>query len=248
MKTQSIIIIFFIIAFCAVCSELQAQFDTTGLAKGDVLRFDGTSFIDRLPIKLRKAHIETVVMGTTAVYLPESDVQGGNAYNSLAKIITYQLPLSVNPTAAQLTSISNYITSVLEPTAPPIVIDSTTVDSEQGTVYSNWPAHGATTAPGWHAGTISYGTAAGATASYTFTGRQVKIYAERLPSHGSGTVTILQGSTVIKTSTVVFIGPKALPVKVYDSGILPDGTYTVVLKADGNGPAMLDFFRVFKKR
>lgn len=135
-------------------------------------------------------------------------------------------------------------------TLPPVdIIDSTTIDSEEGVIFSTgWTGHGTTTAPGWYRATIAYSTVANTTASYTFTGRQVKIYAERLPSHGSGTVTILQGTTVIKTGTVFFAGPKLLPVKVYDSGILPDGTYTIRLKADGNGPAPLDYFRIFKKR
>lgn len=134
---------------------------------------------------------------------------------------------------------------------PPVVVDSITIDSEQGVVYSTgWSIHGPTQAAGWHAGTISYSTAAGTTASYTFTGRQVKIYAEGLPSHGTGTVSILQGTTVIVNEEPVTFksAVKILPYRIYDSGVLPDGTYTVRLKATGGAPTLLDFFRIFKKR
>lgn len=135
-------------------------------------------------------------------------------------------------------------------TTPVDIIDSTTVDSESGTIYSTTWLHGSTTAAGWYNNTISYATVAGATASYTFIGRQVKIYAERMSSHGTGTVSILKGTQVIVNEAPVSFKStvKQLPVLVYSSPVLADGTYTVVLKATGGAPTMLDYWRIFKKR
>lgn len=130
------------------------------------------------------------------------------------------------------------------------IIDSTTVDSEEGVIFSTGWLHGSTTAAGWYKGTIAYSITAASTASYTFTGRQVKIYAERLPGHGTGTVSILKGTQVIVNEAPVSFKStvKQLPVLVYSSPVLADDTYTVRLKAPGGAPTMLDFFRFFKKR
>lgn len=137
-------------------------------------------------------------------------------------------------------------------TTPPVdIIDSVTVDSEEGVIFSSgWTGHGTTSAPGWYKATIAYSTLAGTTASYTFTGRQVKIYAERILSHGTGTVSILKGTQVIVNEAPVSFknSVKQLPVLVYSSPVLADDTYTVVLKAKGDGPILLDYFRYFKKR
>lgn len=135
---------------------------------------------------------------------------------------------------------------------PPVdIIDSVTVDSEEGVIFSSgWSNHGPTGAAGWYKGTIAYSTVAATTASYIFTGRQVKIYAERIASHGTGTVSILKGTQVIVNEAPVTFknAVKQLPVLIYSSPVLADDTYTVVLKAKGDGPTMLDYFRIFKKR
>lgn len=232
-------ILFFLLLFSALFSH--AQFDTTGLAKGDVLRFDGTSFIDRLPIKLRKAHVETIVMGTRMVYLPETDLQGGNVYNSLAKIITYQLPLSINPTTAQLQLITNLITDVLEPTTPPPVFITEKVDGERATFEGSWVR---ANTPGWYGvptPTIAYSNVPGSFVSYTFTGTKVEIFAERKTSHGTGNISIDNGPV----QPVSFIGPSALPVLIYSSPDLPNGVHTIRLTVV-SGYSLLDFLIIQK--
>lgn len=117
------------------------------------------------------------------------------------------------------------------------------VDAEKATFTGAW-VRGATPAPGWYEGTIAFSNQPGATASYTFTGRGIEIYAEHKRTHGSGVVTLSQGTNVIETKTVTFTGADALPVKVYEK-TLPQGTYTVKLTV-GNGYNLIDYFSVTK--
>jgi hypothetical protein len=119
------------------------------------------------------------------------------------------------------------------------------VDGEKAVFSSNWTLHGPTPAAGWYEGTIAFSNVPGSTASYTFTGNGIELWAERKTTHGSGVVTLLQGNTVIETKPVSFVGSDALPVKVYEKKGLPSGSYTVRLTA-GTGYSLLDYFIVTK--
>lgn len=125
-------------------------------------------------------------------------------------------------------------------------VDPTTekIDGEKATfsVAPNpvWSNHSPNV--NWSGGTIAFSNAAGSTATYTFTGTKVELWAERLASHGTGTVKIDTGTE----QNVSFKDtPLGLPVKIYESATLPLGSHTIVLKCV-SGYVLLDYFQVYK--
>ena len=117
------------------------------------------------------------------------------------------------------------------------------IDAEKATFAGTW-VHGPTPAVGWYDGTIAFSNQPGSSVSYTFTGRGIELWSERKPTHGSGVITLSQGTNVIETKPVTFTGSDALPVKVYER-TLPLGTYTIKLTV-GTGYNLVDFYQVTK--
>lgn len=102
------------------------------------------------------------------------------------------------------------------------------------------------TAAGWFGdidkpNSIAYSGTVGATATYTFTGKRIELWAERLSSHGTGTVTVNGVVTPVSFNMLPF----GLPVKIYDSGVLPVGTYELKLTVV-TGICLLDYLQVHK--
>jgi hypothetical protein len=131
-------------------------------------------------------------------------------------------------------------------TPPPDVIIEKLVDSEEGVIFSaGWTFHGTTQAAGWYKGTLSYSVVANSIAAYTFTGRQIELYAELKSDHGTGKVSIDNGPE----TTVSFKGSPTLQQQlIYKSPVLTDGVHTIILKANGDGPVLLDYFKVYNKQ
>jgi hypothetical protein len=122
---------------------------------------------------------------------------------------------------------------------PPIDIVTTKVDGSKAKFGAGWyfgPTNVATT-PGWHDNTIAFANAPGSTVTYTFSGTKIELWAEILPTHGTGTVKIDNGAE----TKVSFNGAKQLPALIYSSPILPAGTHTITLKVT-SGYNLLDFF------
>lgn len=132
--------------------------------------------------------------------------------------------------------------TISEKTQPTPITEK--VDAEKATFIGTW-FHGPTTAPGWYESTIAFSNSPGAEASYTFTGTGIELWAEKLDSHGTGVVTITQGTALVETKPVSFKGVKTLPAKIYEKKGLPRGTYTIKLTA-GAGYSLLDYFTVVK--
>lgn len=123
----------------------------------------------------------------------------------------------------------------------PRIVDATpaTVEFSQGWTTGN------TTAPGWYQNTIAYTLTAGSTAKFTFIGTGIELYAERLPTHGTGTVTLAKGTQILDSKSVSFKGDKQLPAKIYEKIGLESGEYTITLTADGGSPILLDLFTIY---
>lgn len=121
----------------------------------------------------------------------------------------------------------------------PVAID--TVDSE-ALVYTDWTKHGPIAdparVPGWYKNTISYSTTG--EAKYTFNGTGIELWAERIESHGTGSVTV--GT---QTKTVSWAGPKQLPAKIVEFKGLPQGQHTVTIKPV-SGVVLIDFLVVVR--
>lgn len=121
-----------------------------------------------------------------------------------------------------------------------------TVDATRETTQfsGSWTA-GTTDADGWMGRTIAYSNIAGETAKFNFTGTGIEVYAEKKPSHGSGTITITKGTQVVATTSVNFNAPLELPAKIFEKKDLQRGDYTITL-AVGSGWNLLDYFVVHK--
>lgn len=122
-------------------------------------------------------------------------------------------------------------------TPNPPVIEK--IDGELATFTGTWAR--TSNNPAWYMSTIAYSNTVGAAASYTFTGTKIELWGERLASHGTGTIT-LAGFT---TQANFKAEPFGLPVKIYESPVLPIGTYTLRLTV-GSGYNLLDYFLVTK--
>lgn len=121
-------------------------------------------------------------------------------------------------------------------------VDPTTekIDGEKASFSANWSNHSPNA--NWSGGTIAFSNAAGSTATYTFTGTKVELWAERLASHGTGTIKI---DTSAEVPVAFNTTPLGLPVKIYESATLPLGSHTIVLKCV-SGYVLLDYFIVHK--
>jgi len=131
-------------------------------------------------------------------------------------------------------------------TAPSPIV--TQIDGEQATFSSSpaWSFHGiaAANTPGWFNNTIAYSNAPGSWASYTFTGRRIKLFAETKPTHGTGVVVITRGTQVIKSGNVNFVSlATTLPAQIYDSGDLGSDTYKFELKIS-SGYGLWDYVEI----
>lgn len=92
--------------------------------------------------------------------------------------------------------------------------------------------------PGWFGSTISYSFNAGATAKFSFTGTKIRIYAERLATHGTGTITIDGGAP----ATLDFNDtPYGLQKLIYESGTLSAASHNVVITVS-TGVALFDYY------
>lgn len=207
---QFIILIFFILACCALCSELQAQ---TKVFKAEkVQEYPATKDIQ---------------------------VQDG---------MIYKWTLPDNDTARFFNpGVDQYeatITFKKKGVVIPPVFVTEKVDGEKATFTGVW-TRGLNAPPGWYGEnntrTIAYSNSPGASVSYTFTGTKIEIFAEKLLTHGTGTVSIDNGTA----QPVTFIGPSALPVLIYSSTDLPLGGHTIKLTV-GSGYCLLDFFQIHK--
>jgi hypothetical protein len=90
----------------------------------------------------------------------------------------------------------------------------------------------------WFGSTISYSFNAGATAKFSFTGTKIRIYAERLATHGTGTITIDGGAP----TTLDFNDtPYGLQLLIYESGTLSAASHNVVITVS-TGVALLDYY------
>lgn len=116
-------------------------------------------------------------------------------------------------------------------------------DSEEGTVYSsNWTIHTTTLAANWYKSTISYSTVAGSTATFTFFGEKIELFAEVKSTHGSGRISIDGGpEEIVSFKNAV----QQLPVLIFTKENLENKNHTIKLTAVGDGPAMLDFYKVY---
>lgn len=142
------------------------------------------------------------------------------------------------------TTVETWVLTKKTTTTPTPVIIEQIVDGEQATFSSNWTYHGQTNASGWHQNTIAYSNVTGSTVSFTFTGRKIELWAETMPSHGTGTIKIDNEAEV----SVSFVSPtKALPAKVFERSWTTDGQHTIVLKSV-SGYVLCDYFKVFKSQ
>jgi hypothetical protein len=100
---------------------------------------------------------------------------------------------------------------------------------------------------GWYGNTISFSNVQGSHATFNFTGNGVEIWAEKKPTHGTGKIILIRGTTVISTTDVSFIGADLLPALIYSAKNLATGTYTVRLQVSG-GYNLFDSYKVFSDR
>lgn len=114
------------------------------------------------------------------------------------------------------------------------------IDGELATFTGTWAR--TSNNPAWYLNTIAYSNTVGAAASYSFAGTKVEIWAERLASHGIGTVKIDNGPEVQVSFRAT---PFGLPVKIFESATLPLGSHTVTLKVV-SGYCLLDYLIIHK--
>jgi hypothetical protein len=210
-----------------------------------------------LKIGLRKAKAQTINMGMDAMYIPETDLVGGNVTRSLAKIITYQIPLSVQVTQAQLDSISKYIKKITEPVVVPkpdiitsiddafaapgvkyytIAAGAVKLDANTGLNVGNpggW-SHAANNA--WntahHDKTASYTSIVNSFVEITFTGYKFEWVTEKRLNHGIAAVSIDGGAEV----EIDLYDPTSLNTKiitVFASPALSSGTHVIKIRCTG---------------
>lgn len=131
---------------------------------------------------------------------------------------------------------------------PPVVVpptdDTTKIDGRNGTFVGSW-SHAVNTAEGWYKNTLSFSNVAGNTATYRFQGTKLELWGERKTSHGTGTVTIKLGTTVIDTKSVTFVGATLIPALIYTSpNLTPNTNYTIELRVT-SGWNLIDFLTIW---
>lgn len=137
-------------------------------------------------------------------------------------------------------------TNFWRPPSVPIPTDDTTkIDGRNGTFVGSW-THAAAPGNGWSANTLSFANVAGNTVTYRFQGTKIELWGEKKATHGTGTVTVKLGSTVIDTKTVSFVNStQILPALIYTSPNLTQNTnYTIELKVT-SGWNLVDFLVIW---
>lgn len=132
----------------------------------------------------------------------------------------------------------------VDPPPPQIVLKETVNDRDVRVKYStgwNESGAGAAWASKFNNGDVKFTYQVGATASFTFTGKKISVIAEECDNHSNVKIEILQGATVVKTtsvSTYRSTGTSSMPASnanqcpagikavIYTSDVLPQGTYT----------------------
>lgn len=208
-----------LLMFAALCSHAQQEQRNFGIA--EVFRGGDSIFIKKL---------RTVVINVSDGLVTKQDTSIDSA----------RLFLSSDGALYQGTTVWRKVGG----TVPPPVFVTEKVDGERATFTGTW-TRGVTTAPGWYgvpSPTIAYSNSVGASVSYTFTGTKIEIFAERLLTHGIGKIQIDSDAEVnVSFNTAPF----GIPIKVFDSGVLPNGSHTIKLTVI-SGYVLLDFFQVSK--
>ena len=114
------------------------------------------------------------------------------------------------------------------------------IDGELANFTGAWVR--TSTNPGWYQNSIAFSNTPNSTVSYTFTGTKIALWSERLATHGTGTVSIDNGTPVAVSFKVA---PFGLPVKIWESAVLPSGSHTIKLTCV-SGYVLLDYFQVIK--
>lgn len=208
MKKVMLLIFGALVGIPAICQmDTVHIFSASPTPMNDTLMFPtdlfkrGVSVVKLLPIKLRKATKVELMMGMDAVYIPETDVQGGNATRSKTIAIVYQHPVSVPVTQAQLDQVSAAIKNILEPVVvpqPDVITDIDNVVAQTANKYSAGWLHYANNT--WNANhlnnTISVTYTAGSTLEVTFNGYKCEWWSEPRMNHGIAGLSIDGGPEV----------------------------------------------------
>jgi hypothetical protein len=195
----------------------------------------GEAVIRLLHIKLRKVVTQQIMMGMDAVYVPETDVDGGNARRSKTQLLTYQLPLSVQVTEEQKTAIASFIKNLTEPVVvpkPDLVFQIDNIVQPINQYSAGWNHYANNT---WNANhhdkTMSVTYVAGSTLTVQFTGYKFEWWTEKRMNHGIAAISI-DGGAEVKVD--LYEKREDNPsMKVYDSPILTDGLHTIKLRMTG---------------
>jgi hypothetical protein len=129
---------------------------------------------------------------------------------------------------------------------PPTPTDDTTrIDGRNGTFVGAW-THAAAAGNGWSANTLSFSSTAANTVTYRFQGTKIELWGEKKSGHGTGTVTIRLGTTVVDTKSVSFVNAtQILPALIYTSpNLTPNTNYTIELKVT-SGWNLVDFLVIW---
>lgn len=212
-----------------------------------------------LKIGLRKAKVQNVNMGMDAMYIPETDLVGGNVTRSLAKLLTYQIPLSVQVSQSQIDSITRYIKRITEPVVlpkPDIITDIDNMAAGPANKYSLAWVH-SINAP-WNAShfanSASYTAVKDGALETTFDGYRVEWFTEKRVNHGIAAVSIDGGPEVM----VDLFDPRKdnNTLRVWTSPVLASGTHTIKIRctltksstiAETDTNIIHDYFKVYKK-
>jgi len=208
---------------------------------GDTLMFPvelfkvGVAVTKRLPIKVDKASKLELNMGMDVVYIPETDLAGGNASGKKSTVIVYHVPAGVTVSDAQVGMISAYVKNLLQ---PPVVLPDliTTIDdavSDTRNVYSaNWFN---SVNQNWNtnhfANTASFTTVTGSTVEVTIDGYKFDWYTEKRLNHGTAGVKIDDQPEVMVDLYAKREDNNS--VVVYSSPTLTNGIHKVTIRMTG---------------
>lgn len=157
-------------------------------------------------------------------------------------------PITLYPIVGGIVTDTTAIPDPPKPVGP--TDDTTRIDGRNATFVGSWSNGNTTNSAGqiinigWYKNTIAFSNVSGNTVSFKFQGTKVELWAEKKSSHGTGVVTVREGTTVKHTQSVSFIQPTTqLPALIYTSPDLPLATYTIELKVT-SGYNLLDFYVV----
>jgi hypothetical protein len=125
-------------------------------------------------------------------------------------------------------------------TAPPPVQTVEQIIDDSNTLIKYNPAWSPFTGSVYQDGGARYTVTVGATATLSFTGNRVEYWAEKRFNHGKAEVSIVRNdgttTTPITTKEVDLYDKRTDNVKalLFDSGVLPQASYTVTIKMTGN--------------